>query len=76
MRRGRVKGPYGSHDRPASALRFRLVLAVFGALVLAVGTALALLWVESVPLAVVLAAGFLAALLNVYWVLQRLWNEG
>jgi len=61
----------GSHDRPASALTFRLVLAVFGAVVLLVGAVLAAVWADSVPLAVVLGAGFLAACLNVYWVSRR-----
>lgn len=71
MRRGSLKGPLGSHDRPASALTFRLVLAVFGAVVLLVGTVLAAVWVNSMPLTVVLAAGFLAACLNIYWVSRR-----
>ncbi len=71
MRRGSLKGPLGSHDRPASALTFRLVLAVFGAVVLLVGAVLAAVWADSVPLAVVLGAGFLTACLNVYWVSRR-----
>lgn len=75
MRRGRLKGPYGSHERPASALRFRLVLALFGAAVLAVGTVAAYGWARSVPLTVVLAAGFLASLLNVYWVALRIRHQ-
>jgi len=61
----------GSHDRPASALTFRLVLAVFGAVVLLVGAVLAAVWADSVPLAVVLGAGFLGACLNVYGVSRR-----
>lgn len=75
MRRGRLKGAMGSHDRPASALRFRLVLAVFGAGVLLAGAVLAVVLAGSAPLAVILSAGFLAACLNVYWVYQRLRNE-
>ena len=71
MRRGSLKGPLGSHDRPASALTFRRGLAVFGAVVLLVGAVLAAVWADSVPLAVVLGAGFLAACLNVYWVSRR-----
>ncbi|TDQ55284.1 hypothetical protein [Actinorugispora endophytica] len=71
MRRGRLRGPLGSHDRPASALTFRLVLAVFGAAVLLAGAVLAAVWARSVPLAVVLAAGFLAACLNIYRVNRR-----
>ncbi|MFC3998308.1 hypothetical protein ACFOVU_20450 [Nocardiopsis sediminis] len=75
MRRGRLKGPLGSHERPASPLGFRLVLAVFGAVVLLVGTVLAIVWAHSVPLAIVLGAGTLAACLNVYWVGRRLRHE-
>ncbi|MFC4565076.1 hypothetical protein ACFO4E_24740 [Nocardiopsis mangrovi] len=75
MRRGRLKGPLGSHERPASPLGFRVVLAVFGMVVLFAGTVLAIVWAHSVPLAVVLAAGFVAACLNVYWVGQRLRHE-
>ncbi|TQN28790.1 hypothetical protein FHX37_4155 [Haloactinospora alba] len=75
MRRGRLKGPLGSHDRPASALRFRLVLAVFGAGVLLAGAVLAVVLADSAPLAVILGAGFLAACLNVYWVYQRIRYE-
>ncbi|CAM3765557.1 hypothetical protein [Nocardiopsis rhodophaea] len=75
MRRGRLKGPLGSHDRPASALGFRLILAVFGAGVLLIATVLAVLLTDSVPLIVVFAAGFIAAGLNVYWVWQRLRHE-
>ncbi|GAA1995281.1 hypothetical protein GCM10009799_21980 [Nocardiopsis rhodophaea] len=75
MRRGRLKGPLGSHDRPASALGFRLILAVFGAGVLLVATVLAVLLTDSVPLIVVFTAGFIAACLNVYWVWQRLRHE-
>ncbi|GAA3977388.1 hypothetical protein FOF52_18295 [Thermobifida alba] len=71
MRRGRLKGPLGSHDRPASALTFRLVLAVFGATVLLVGAVLAAVWARSAPLTIVLTSGFLAACLNVYWVSRR-----
>lgn len=71
MRRGRLRGPLGSHDRPASALTFRLVLAVFGALVFLVGAVLAAVWARSTVLTVVLAAGFLAACLNIYWVSRR-----
>ncbi|WP_067969611.1 hypothetical protein [Nocardiopsis trehalosi] len=75
MRRGRLRGPLGSHDRPASALGFRMVLAVFGAVVLLGGTVLGAVWARSWPLTVVLGAGFLAACLNVYWVRQRLRHE-
>ncbi|WP_046469387.1 hypothetical protein [Allosalinactinospora lopnorensis] len=75
MRRGRVKGSLGSHERPYSALRFRLVLALFGALVLLTGTVLAVLLTDSAPLAVILGAGFVGACFNVYWVSQRLHYE-
>lgn len=71
MRRGRLKGALGSHERPASALAFRLVLAVFGALVLLVGTILAYLWTGQLWLVVLLGAGFVAAGVNVYWVARR-----
>ncbi|MBR8740881.1 hypothetical protein [Nocardiopsis sp. MG754419] len=74
-RRGRVKGALGSHDRPASALAFRLVLAVFGAVVLLLGTIAALLWADPTWLVVVLGAGFVAACINVYWVSRRLHYE-
>src|SRR5690606_33879155 len=71
-RRGRLKGPLGSHDRPASALAFRLVLAVFGAAVLLAAALLAWTWAQHALLTFVFAAGLLASLLNVYWVYQRL----
>ncbi|GLU47281.1 hypothetical protein [Nocardiopsis ansamitocini] len=71
MRGGRLKGPIGSPERPASALTFRLVLAVFGAAVCLIGAVLAVLWAHSASLTVVLGAGFLAACLNVYWVSRR-----
>ncbi|KOX11265.1 hypothetical protein [Nocardiopsis sp. NRRL B-16309] len=75
MRRGRLKGPLGSHDRPASALGFRMVLAVFGALILLGGTIAALVWTEEIWLAVLLGAGFLASCVNAYWVSRRLRYE-
>ncbi|RKS06310.1 hypothetical protein DFP74_1938 [Nocardiopsis sp. Huas11] len=75
MRRGRLKGPLGSHDRPASALGFRLVLAVFGAVVLLGGTIAALLWTSETWLVVLLAVGFVAACANVFWVSRRLRYE-
>ncbi|MFD6948723.1 hypothetical protein A6A08_15290 [Nocardiopsis sp. TSRI0078] len=71
MRRGRLKGPLGSHERPASALGFRMVLAVFGALVLLVAAVLAYLWTDQVWLVVLFGAGFVAACVNVYWVGRR-----
>lgn len=71
MRRGQLRGPLGSHDRPASPLAFRLVLAVFGAVALLVGAVLAVMLTDSVPLVVLLVAGFLAACLNIYWVSRR-----
>ncbi len=74
-RRGRLKGALGSHDRPASALGFRLVLALFGALVLLLGTAAALVWTDEVWLVVVLGLGFVASCVNVYWVSRRLHYE-
>ncbi|WP_017623752.1 hypothetical protein [Nocardiopsis chromatogenes] len=74
-RPGRLKGALGSHERPASALAFRLVLAWFGAAVLLTATALAAVWAHHTPLAVVFGAGFLGACLNVYWVRQRLRHE-
>ena len=75
MRRGRLKGPLGSHERPASALGFRMVLAVFGALVLLVGAVCAYLLTDQTWLTVALGAGFIAACLNVYWVGRRLRYE-
>ncbi|KIH97157.1 membrane protein [Streptomonospora alba] len=69
-RRGRLKGPMGSHERPASPLLFRLVLAVFGLVVLIAGAVLAAV-AGSAPLTVVLSAGAVAAALNVYWVALR-----
>ncbi|RNL84345.1 hypothetical protein [Halostreptopolyspora alba] len=75
MRRGRVKGPLGSHERPYSALRFRLVLALFGAGVLLIGAVLAVALTSSAPLIIILWAGFVASCLNVYWVRQRLHHE-
>ncbi|GAB3440038.1 hypothetical protein GCM10027570_05060 [Streptomonospora sediminis] len=70
-RRGRLKGPIGSHERPASPLLFRLVLAVFGLIVLLVGTVLAAAVLHSAPLTIVLAAGAVAAGLNIFWVSRR-----
>ncbi|MBE1455887.1 sterol desaturase/sphingolipid hydroxylase (fatty acid hydroxylase superfamily) [Nocardiopsis terrae] len=75
VRRGRLKGTLGSHDRPASALGFRLVLALFGALVLLLGTVAAVLWADEIWLAVVLGLGFVASCVNVYWVNRRLHAE-
>ncbi|MFC7326302.1 hypothetical protein [Marinactinospora rubrisoli] len=75
LRRGRVKGPLGSIERPASALWFRLVLAVFGALVCLVGTVLAVTWAHSPPLAVVLGAALVGTGFNIYWVSQRIRYE-
>ncbi|MBB6118474.1 hypothetical protein [Nocardiopsis algeriensis] len=75
MRRGRLKGPLGSPERPASALGFRMVLALFGALVLLVGTVCAVLLTDEVWLMVLLGAGFVAACVNVYWVNRRLRHE-
>jgi hypothetical protein len=74
-RRGRLKGALGSHDRPASALGFRLILALFGALVLLLGTAAAMVWTDEVWLIVVLGVGFVASCVNVYWVSRRLHYE-
>ncbi|MBE3000943.1 hypothetical protein IDM40_19925 [Nocardiopsis sp. HNM0947] len=75
MRAGRLKGALGSADRPASALGFRRVLAVFGALVLLIGAIAAFTMTDQTWLVVVLGAGFLAACVNVYWVNSRLHNE-
>ncbi|GAA3730777.1 hypothetical protein [Salinactinospora qingdaonensis] len=75
MRAGRIRGPFGSIDRPASALRSRLFLALFGTVVLFAGAVLAAVWAHSTPLTVVLGAGCLAAGLNVYWVRQRIRHE-
>ncbi|PWV45486.1 hypothetical protein [Nocardiopsis sp. L17-MgMaSL7] len=74
-RRGRLKGALGTHDRPASALGFRLVLAVFGALVLLLGTVAAIVLTNQAWLIVVLGVGFVAACVNVYWVSRRLHYE-
>ena len=74
-RRGRLKGALGTHDRPASALGFRLVLAVFGALVLLLGTVAAIVLTNQVWLVIVLGVGFVAACVNVYWVSRRLHYE-
>ncbi|MUL40438.1 hypothetical protein FZ103_04460 [Streptomonospora sp. PA3] len=70
-RRGSLKGPIGSLERPASPLLFRLVLAVFGLVVLIAGAVLAALVLDSAPLTVILAAGAMAAGLNVFWVSRR-----
>lgn len=70
-RRGRLKGALGSHDRPASALSFRLILAVFGALVLLAGTGAAMVWTNETWLMVLLGLGFIAACVNIYWVSRR-----
>lgn len=74
-RRGRLRGALGSHDRPASALGFRVILALFGALVLLVGTVAAMVWTEETWLVVLLGVGFVAACVNVYWVSRRLRYE-
>ncbi len=74
-RRGRLKGALGTHDRPASALGFRLVLAVFGALVLLLGTVAAIVLTNQAWLVIVLGVGFVAACVNVYWVSRRLHYE-
>lgn len=74
-RRGRLKGALGSHDRPASALGFRLILALFGALVLLLGTVAAMVWTDEVWLIVLLGVGFVASCVNVYWVSRRLHYE-
>ena len=70
-RRGRLKGALGSHDRPASALSFRLVLAVFGALVLLAGASAAMVWTNETWLMILLGLGFVAACVNIYWVSRR-----
>lgn len=70
-RRGRLKGALGSHDRPASALSFRLVLAVFGALVLLAGAGAAMVWTNETWLMILLGLGFVAACVNIYWVSRR-----
>lgn len=75
MRHERPSRPLGSHDRPASALGCRTVLAVFGAVVLLVGAILAWVVADSIPLMVFLTACFLAACLNVYWVIRRIRRE-
>lgn len=75
VRRGRLRGALGSHDRPASALGFRMILALFGALVLLVGTVAAVVWTEEIWLMVLLGVGFVAACVNVYWVSRRLRYE-
>lgn len=75
MRVGRLRGALGSADRPASALGFRRVLAVFGALVLLVGTIAAFTLTDQVWLGILLGAGFVAACVNVYWVSRRLQHE-
>ncbi|MFE9243040.1 hypothetical protein [Nocardiopsis sp. NPDC006938] len=74
-RRGRLKGALGTHDRPASALGFRLVLAVFGAVVMLVGTIAAIVMTHLAWLVVVLGVGFVATCVNVYWVSRRLHYE-
>ncbi|MEE2039124.1 hypothetical protein Q8791_18070 [Nocardiopsis sp. CT-R113] len=75
MRRGRLKGPLGSPERPASALGFRLVLAVFGVLVMLVGLVLAFAWNAEAWLVVLLGAGLVGTCVNVYWVSRRLRYE-
>ena len=75
MRAGRLKGALGSADRPASALGFRRVLAVFGALVMLIGAIAAFTMTDQTWLVIVLGAGFLAACVNVYWVSRRLHFE-
>ncbi|GHD25377.1 hypothetical protein [Nocardiopsis kunsanensis] len=75
MRAGRLRGTLGSADRPASALGFRRVLAVFGALVLLVGAIAAFALTDQVWLGVLLGAAFVAACVNVYWVSRRLQHE-
>ena len=74
-RRGRLKGALGSHERPASALGFRLSLAVFGALVLLAGTVVAMVWTDELWLIVILGIAFVASCVNVYWVNRRLRYE-
>ena len=74
-RRGRLRGALGSHDRPASALGFRLVLALFGVLVLLAGAVAAMIWTEETWLVVLLGVGAVAACVNVYWVGRRLRYE-
>ncbi|MDS1270072.1 hypothetical protein RIF23_07175 [Lipingzhangella sp. LS1_29] len=75
MGRDGVRGAFGSHDRPASALWMRLGLALFGVAVLGTGAVLAWVWAASVPLTVVLSAGTFVAALNVYWVGARIRGE-
>lgn len=75
MRRGRLKGTLGSADRPASALGFRVVLAVFGALILLGGTIAAALLTNETWLVVLLGVGFVCACVNVYYVNRRLRYE-
>lgn len=72
MGKGEISGPYGSHERPASALYMRLGLALFGALVLLGATLFAVLRLDSIPLTVLLAGGTAVAAINVYWVSQRI----
>lgn len=75
MRRGRLKGALGSSDRPASALGFRVVLAVFGALVLLAGTVAAAWLTNETWFVVLLGVGFICACVNVYYVSRRLRYE-
>ncbi|MFD3687988.1 hypothetical protein ACFWTE_24595 [Nocardiopsis sp. NPDC058631] len=75
MRRGRLKGPLGSPERPASALGFRLVLAVFGVVVMLVGLVLAFVWNADAWLVVLFGAGSVGTCVNVYWVNRRLRYE-
>jgi apolipoprotein N-acyltransferase len=70
--RGRRRGPVGSHDHPASALTMRLSLACFGLVALLAATLMAILWWESAVAAVLFGFGTAVAVLNIYWVAQRI----
>lgn len=72
---GRAKGPTGSHARPASALRLRLILALFGFVLCTAATAMAVFWWNSAPVAVIFGFGMVLTAVNTYWVTERIRYE-
>jgi dolichyl-phosphate-mannose--protein O-mannosyl transferase len=64
------RGARGTIERPYSALRLRLVLAIFGAVVCAIGAAI--LWHVSVVIAIILIVLGVIAIADLFVVATRL----
>jgi len=64
------RGARGTIERPYSALRLRLVLAIFGVVVCAVGAAI--LWHVSVVIAIILIVLGVVAIADLFVVSTRL----